>query len=50
MSDIRPTIALIFLAAILAIMFIGATAVVANQHTAICLDHPTYRKCAEWDH
>jgi hypothetical protein len=49
MNDIRPTIILIFLVAIMAVLVIGITAVVADQHIAICLDHPTYHQCDSWN-
>jgi hypothetical protein len=49
MRDFRPTLILVALAGIAVLIAIGLLGIQDKQRTAICLDHPTYYKCKDWD-
>jgi hypothetical protein len=48
MNDVRPTLILIVLVGIAVILAAGILSITDNQRTVICLDHPTYHQCENW--
>ena len=47
-TDFLLGLIFVVLFGILLTFLISSVVTVDNQRTAICLDHPTYHRCADW--